>query len=150
MYFITHHHFHFGFGYNSIYYHYSRCFLAGQQNFGNYLNKTDFSRNAQSNQGFSKSTRLGSDFPQPKAGLAYSTKGPSASKQADRPIFAFNTLYHKRPKDAQPQDEIMRSEGLGFFPTSGRNVRVLTRALLANLQSGYRFALLARLYHLFP
>ena len=37
----------------------------------------------------------------------------------------------------------MRSEGLGFFPTSGRNVRVWTRALLANSQSGYRFALLA-------
>ena len=72
-----------------------------------------------------------------------------SSKQIG-PIFAFNTLYHKRPKDAQPQDEIMRSEGLGFFPTSGRNACVLTRALLANLQSGYRFALLAGLYCLFP
>jgi len=51
-------------------------------------------------------------------------------------------LYLRRKLLSEP-DPDRRSEGLGTFPTSGRNVRVSARAFLANLQSGARFALLA-------
>ena len=81
-------------------------------------NESNFSCNAQSNQDFRESARLGSDFLQPKAGLTQSKKDLFAFIQANRPFFALNSLSHKCPKDTQPQDKIMRSEGLGIFPTS--------------------------------